>query len=96
MHQVADGLGAAAAAQPRLRVILHGTPRQWDDPTRPWLAAEKNRCIAALSAAGVLFEERKYFEGQPPSLLMHFECIAAAMASVGRMRVSGARSNDSA
>ena len=80
--QVADGLGVAAAAHPGLRVILHGTPRQWDDPARPWLAVEKNRCIAMLSAAGVPVEERKYFEGQPPSLLMHFECIAAAMAAV--------------
>ncbi len=39
--QVALELGAAAAAgrRPPPRVLLHGTPRQWDDPTRPWIGA---------------------------------------------------------
>ena len=86
--QVAAGLGAAAAAQPRLRVLLHGTPRQWDDPLRPWVAVEKNRCIAVLRAAGIPLKEHKYFEGQPPNLLMHFECIAAAMAAVEETNAS--------
>ncbi len=143
--QVAKGLGLAAAAQARLLVTLHGTPRQWDDPLRPWLAVEKNRSLAVLRTAGVpvqacaasylpavstrmelftwhvvrsssylssrtLFvpispipagqplgsprtdveldlwaQERKYFEGQPLSLLMHFECIPAAMAAIKEM-----------
>ena len=64
-------------AQPSLHVFLHGTPRQWDDPLRPWLAVEKNRCLANLRDARVPTTERKYFEGQPHSLLMHFESIAA-------------------
>ena len=58
--QVAQGLGAAATAQPRLRVTLHGTPRQWDDPLRPWLAVEKNRSLATLRAAGVSVQARQY------------------------------------
>ena len=58
--QVAQGLGLAAAAQPRLRVTLHGTPRQWDDPLRTWLAVEKNRCLAALRAADVPVEARPF------------------------------------
>ena len=75
--QVAAGLKVAMAAQPGLQIFLHGTPRQWDDPLRPWLPIEKNRMLANLRAAGVPVTERKYFEGQDPSVLMHFESIAA-------------------
>lgn len=80
--QVAAGLRAAADAQPGLHVFLHGTPRQWDDPLRPWIPIEKNRMAANLRAAGVPLTERKYFEGQPLSLTMHFECIADMDPSV--------------
>jgi hypothetical protein len=27
-----------------LRVYLHGTPRQWNDPLRPWIGQEAARC----------------------------------------------------
>lgn len=79
---MAAGLKAAATAQPGLHVFLHGTPRQWDDPLRPWIPMEKNRMLANLRAAGVPVTERKYFEGQRPGVLMHFESIAAMDPSV--------------
>ena len=80
--QVAGGLKAAAAAQPNLHIFLHGTPRQWEDPQRPWIPLEKDRMLANLRAAGVPVTERKYFEGHQLSLAMHFECIAAMDPSV--------------
>jgi hypothetical protein len=36
--QVAKGLAAGGGTKPR--ICLHGTPRQWDDPTRPWIGAQ--------------------------------------------------------
>ena len=62
---------------PHLSIMLHGTPRQWADSTRPWIAAEKKRFIKGLADAGIRIAERTYFEGQDPSLLMHFQCIEA-------------------
>ena len=46
----------AAALGKRLvppAVCVHGTPRQWRDPDRRWLALEKDRSNALLRAAGV-------------------------------------------
>ena len=62
---------------PHLSIMLHGTPRQWGDNTRPWIAAEKKQFINGLADAGISVPERMYFEGQDPSLLMHFRCIEA-------------------
>mgnify|MGYP006888860026 CR=1 FL=1 len=39
------------------RIAVHGTPRQWRDPERPWLAAEKDRCVEVLAAAGIELRE---------------------------------------
>ncbi|KAG2448358.1 hypothetical protein HYH02_006940 [Chlamydomonas schloesseri] len=36
-----------------LDVWLHGTPRQWADRRRPWIAAEKTRFVELLKAAGL-------------------------------------------
>ncbi|KAK9817136.1 hypothetical protein WJX72_010060 [[Myrmecia] bisecta] len=63
--------------QPRLQIFLHGTPRQWDDARRPWIPQEKNMFVRLLDSSGVLVVEHKYFKGQEPSLLMHFEVIDA-------------------
>ena len=57
------------------RVALHGTPRQWRDPRRPWLAEEKCRSAALLRGSGVVVAEREYLASEPPSLHMHFRCV---------------------
>lgn len=38
---------------------------------------EAQRCFELLDGAGVPVEKLKYFDGQPLSLAMHFEAIAA-------------------
>jgi hypothetical protein len=48
-----------------------------DDPHRPHLAVEKNRMAALCADAGVPLRVIKYFEGQKPSLKMHFDVIEA-------------------
>lgn len=58
-------------------ISLHGTPRQWADPQRPWLREEKDRSVALLRAAGLEVFERLYFRGEPPSLAMHFDCVTS-------------------
>lgn len=63
-------------------VFLHGTPRQWDDSNRPWVCIEKNRCKSILKAHSVTALERKYFEGEELSLLMHFRLLEAFDTSV--------------
>uniref|UniRef100_A0ACD5YX27 Uncharacterized protein n=2 Tax=Avena sativa TaxID=4498 RepID=A0ACD5YX27_AVESA len=66
-----------------LCVALHGTPRQWSDPNRPWIRAEKDRMLRLLHEEAkrcggrLLLAEKKYFDGRPPSLLMHFEILEA-------------------
>ena len=73
---VATALGRQCAAS-ELRVCLHGTPRQWRDPSRRWLGMEKERSLAVLRGAGVRVACREYFEDEPPSLEMHFRCVDA-------------------
>ena len=79
---VAAALAKAAAAArapplPPLRLCLHGTPRQWRDPSRRWLGEEKERSLALLRAAGVRVAEKEYFADEPLSLEMHFRCVDA-------------------
>lgn len=88
--QVLEAVAKAAAARPGhqapLKVVMHGTPRQWSDPRRRWVGAEKDRCVAVLTEAAAKFgqgkmrvAERKYYFGaaweQQPSLQMHFQVI---------------------
>ncbi|GLC44434.1 hypothetical protein PLESTB_000470100 [Pleodorina starrii] len=74
-----DAAAAAALGQRHRRrplvVHVHGTPRQWGDRRRPWIAAERDRFQALLCAAGVPAHVHRYFEGQPPSLRQHFDII---------------------
>jgi hypothetical protein len=63
---------------PALRVTLHGTPRQWADPARRFLAEERDRMAALAARAGLPCEVRRYFDGEEPSLKMHFAVIEAA------------------
>ncbi|KAI3426084.1 hypothetical protein D9Q98_008052 [Chlorella vulgaris] len=60
-----------------LHLHLHGTPRQWSDPRRPWLGQEKDAMLSACALAGVPCTTRLYFEGQPANLDMHFGVIQA-------------------
>jgi hypothetical protein len=53
-------------------VNLHGTPRNWDDPRRPWISMEKNRCAELLKERCTV---TKLYEGETPSLEMHFKII---------------------
>ena len=76
--QALQRVGSWCRTHPGLRLILHGTPRQWEDPHRPWIGQERARMEALCRGAGVPIAERRYFEGQPPSLLMHFRCIEEA------------------
>lgn len=82
--QVVSWLGVRRGRVP-LQVHLHGTPRQWGDRRRPWIAAEKDRFHALMALAG--FEPgtslyaHTYFEGQPASLRQHFDIISAMRTS---------------
>ncbi|CAL5191029.1 unnamed protein product [Lathyrus oleraceus] len=66
---------------PRLRFVLHGTPRQWNDKQRDWIRKEKDEMLLLLeSEAGksggkLEFLSRYYFADKPPTLQMHFEII---------------------
>ncbi|GIL42898.1 hypothetical protein Vafri_734 [Volvox africanus] len=61
-----------------LVVHLHGTPRQWADRRRPWIAQERDRFLGLLGDFGVPAFLHHYFEGQLPSLRQHFDLIRQA------------------
>ncbi|KAL5668836.1 hypothetical protein ACJX0J_021057, partial [Zea mays] len=69
------------AGDKSLRFALHGTPRQWCDPSRPWIREEKDAMVQVLadearrSEGRLVLSEKLYFEGRPRSLLMHFEVL---------------------
>ncbi|EOA29027.1 hypothetical protein CARUB_v10025281mg [Capsella rubella] len=64
-----------------LRIVIHGTPRQWCDKQRDWICKEKDELVRLLEAetensGGKLqVHERLYFSGRLPDLQMHFEII---------------------
>ncbi|XP_058084662.1 uncharacterized protein LOC131232446 isoform X2 [Magnolia sinica] len=64
-----------------MRFVLHGTPRQWCDSSRPWIRNEKDRLLQLLeeeahrSGGKLQVHERFYFPDRPPNLQMHFEII---------------------
>lgn len=62
-----------------LHIHLHGTPRQWRDPRRPWLGRESQALAAAATALapGLGCTQREYFADAPPSLEAHFALIDA-------------------
>jgi len=73
----AGGVGERGAdVQPKLpHVFLHGTPRQWDDPTRPWVGREAQTSARLLRNAGLPVTVQKYFRDHKPSLAMHFDVL---------------------
>ncbi|GLJ29562.1 hypothetical protein SUGI_0583060 [Cryptomeria japonica] len=80
---VIEGIGRAALSRTTgLHILLHGTPRQWADRNRPWIACEKNKLLALLQDETRKHKENKlhiseklYFADRSPSLQMHFEII---------------------
>lgn len=80
---VIEGIGKAAASRKKgLRILLHGTPRQWADRLRPWISSEKDTFLVFLREQARKHKENKleaceklYFADRTPSLQMHFEII---------------------
>lgn len=66
---------ALAMRQSSPRIIYHGTPRQWRDPGRTWLAHEKDRSVACLAAAGITIQEQEYLCNESPTLKTHFGVV---------------------
>ncbi|XP_006837370.2 uncharacterized protein LOC18428271 isoform X1 [Amborella trichopoda] len=64
-----------------MRIVLHGTPRQWQDRRRTWIKAEKDMFMKLLrdeeerSEGKLRALERLYFAEKPPNMQMHFEII---------------------
>lgn len=58
-------------------LYLHGTPRQWTDARRPFIAAERDTFIQLCEKNDVSINSKYYFEGQKPSLRMHFDILTA-------------------
>lgn len=64
-----------------IRIVLHGTPRQWCDSRRAWIKNEKEKLLQLLlleaqkSRGKLRVCERFYFADKPPSMQMHFEII---------------------
>jgi hypothetical protein len=73
---VVQALGRRCSSH-RVQLALHGTPRQWRDPQRSWLAAEAAATAAAAHAVGVPCSVTEHFGGQPPSLEQHFAVVEA-------------------
>ena len=46
-----------------------------EDPRRPFLRAERDRMVELCRGAGVPIQVEHYFQGEKPSLKMHFEVI---------------------
>lgn len=65
-------------------VWLHGTPRQWEDPARPFVAEETQAFAQRCQVAGLKVERRCYGAGWPPNLNLHFDslrCFCTGSAS---------------
>ncbi|AEC10475.1 Uncharacterized protein family UPF0565 [Arabidopsis suecica] len=66
-----------------LRIVIHGTPRQWCDELRGWIRKEKDELVRLLKAetenSGGKLQvcERFYFSDRLADLQMHFEIIDA-------------------
>lgn len=65
----------ARSAAEGFTVWLHGTPRQMEDPLRPFVAQESREFEQRCKDAGLRVERRSYAEGGPPSLDMHFDAL---------------------
>lgn len=75
---------AAKSSSSGLHLAFHGTPRQWNDRTRPWISSEKDCCIQNLQKTAkrlglgsdkIRVTEKIYFQKDRPSLQMHFQIL---------------------
>jgi len=73
-------LGARGAS-----IALHGTPRQLQDRSRRWIAAEHDRFLALLQQQHgcVKFSDTRLFWDKPPSLEAHFAALDAFDTGLG-------------
>ncbi|KAL1225232.1 hypothetical protein V5N11_023032 [Cardamine amara subsp. amara] len=66
-----------------LRIVIHGTPRQWCDEHRGWILKEKDELVRLLKSEGensggkLEVHERFYFSDRLADLQMHFDIIDA-------------------
>lgn len=67
--------GGGSGSENLIKLILHGSPRQWEDSRRPFIKAEKDRMVDLCQHYGVPVQVVPYFKGQKPSLKMHFEIL---------------------
>eukprot|EP00397_Hematodinium_sp_SG-2012_P063600 GEMP01088157.1.p1 GENE.GEMP01088157.1~~GEMP01088157.1.p1 ORF type:complete len:246 (+),score=35.07 GEMP01088157.1:213-950(+) len=63
------------AVAPSLRISIHGTPRQFQDPSRPFVREEATAFHTWMQKAGVDCRMYEYFQDQSPSLDMHFNAL---------------------
>ncbi|KAE9617887.1 hypothetical protein Lal_00037993 [Lupinus albus] len=65
----------------RIRFMLHGTPRQWNDKQRYWISNEKDTMLHLLeseahkSGGKLQVCHKYYFADKTPDMQMHFEII---------------------
>ena len=79
VHLHGDEYARALQALAQLRhagsavaVVVHGTPRQWRSPERPWIHAEAEAFVQQLAGLGGRVTKRLYFENRKCGLLEHF------------------------
>lgn len=72
-----------ARGENSIRIVIHGTPRQWRDEQRGWIVKEKDELVRLLksetenSGGKLQVHEKFYFSDRLPDLQMHFEIIEA-------------------
>lgn len=72
-----------AVAPPGFVMWLHGTPRQWEDTSRPFIAEETGSFAQRCASAGLRVERRLYGAGVAPSLNLHFDALRCFCAGDG-------------
>lgn len=73
-------------------VWLHATPRQLEDPERPFVAEELEAFAVRCAAAGLGVQRRVYCRGCPVGLEMHFDslrCFETAQGEASGDRFCG-------
>lgn len=60
---------------PKMKVFFHGTPRQFMDEQRPFVRQEALSLHQRLKKAGFATAFHEYFQGEVPSLEMHFNAL---------------------
>lgn len=68
-------LGTWKRMHQNFKIVLHGTPRQWNDPRRPFIHEERDMMLKLCRQNDVDVEIRRYFDGERPSLQMHLKIL---------------------